>query len=135
MALSWTSLLLRDAAAWALTAMVVTGTLAVLVDVPLLLVRDAKVSTALATGLFAAGLAAGLAAPLALLLAALAALVRWIWLRFGRRWAAFAPVVLVSLPVGWLLGMPAITKDFTGRLLMVLGFVATMMAIVAAGRT
>ena len=34
-ALSWTHLVLRDAAAWALTAMVVIGTLAVLVDVPL----------------------------------------------------------------------------------------------------
>jgi hypothetical protein len=134
-ALSWTSLLLRDAAAWALTAMVVTGTLAVFVDVPLLLFRDARVSTALATGLFAAGLAAGLAAPLALLLAALAALVRWIWLRFGRRWAAFAPVVLVSLPVGWLLGMPAVTKHFAGRLAMILAFVAAMVAIVAAGRS
>jgi hypothetical protein len=134
-ALSWTTMLLRDAAAWALTAMVVTGTLAVLVDIPLLLLRNARASTALATGLFAAGLAAGLAAPLALLLAALAALVRWIWLRFGRRWAAFAPVVLVSLPVGWLLGMPAVTKHFTGRLVMILGFVAVMVAIVAAGRS
>jgi hypothetical protein len=134
-ALSWTSLLLRDAAAWALTAMVVTGALAIAVDVPLLLLRNARLSTALATGLFASGLAAGLAAPLALLLAALAALVRWIWLRFGRRWAAFAPVVLVSLPVGWVLGMPAVTKHFAGRLAMVVAFVTTMVAIVAAGRS
>jgi hypothetical protein len=134
-ALSWSSLLMRDAAAWALTAMVVTGALAIAVDIPLLLLRHAKLSTALATGLFASGLAAGLAAPLALLLAALAAVVRWIWLRFGRRWAAFAPVVMVSLPVGWVLGMPAITKHFVGRLAMVLGFVACMLAIVAAGRS
>jgi hypothetical protein len=126
---------MRDAAAWALTAMVVTGTLAVLVDVPLLLLRHARLSTALATGLFAAGLAAGLAAPLALLLAALAALVRWIWLHYGRRWAALAPVVLVSLPVGWLLGMPAATTHLAARLAMVLGFVAAMVAIVAAGRS
>src|SRR4051812_9886826 len=113
----------------------VTGTLAVLVDVPLLLFSHASASTALATGLFASGLAAGLAAPLALLLAALAGLVRWIWLRFGRRWAAFAPVGLVSGPVGWLLGMPAVTKHFGGRLAMVAAFVVTMVAIVAAGRS
>jgi hypothetical protein len=134
-ALSWSSLLLRDAAAWALTAMLVTGVLAIAIDIPILLLRHAKLSTALATGLFASGLAAGLAAPLALLLAALAALVRWIWLRFGRRWAAFAPVVLVSLPVGWVLGMPAVTKHFAGRLAMVAAFVGSMVAIVAAGRS
>src|SRR5690349_18243659 len=102
---------MRDAAAWALTAMVVTGALAIAVDIPLLLIRHAKLRTALA------------------------AVVRWIWLRFGRRWAAFAPVVLVSLPVGWVLGMPAVTKHFAGRLAMVVGFVASMVAIVAAGRS
>jgi hypothetical protein len=134
-ALSWSSLLLRDAAAWALTAMAVTGLLAVLVDVPLLLASHASATTALATGLFASGLAAGLAAPLALLLAGLAAVVRWIWLRFNRRWAAFAPVVMVSLPVGWVLGVPRDTQQVAGRLAMVLGFVLAMVAIVAAGRS
>jgi hypothetical protein len=134
-ALSWTSLLLRDAAAWALTAMVVTGTLVVLVDVPLLLLRQARPSTALATGLFGAGLTAGLAAPLALLLTALATVVRSIWLRFGRRWAAFIPVVLVSLPVGWALAMPTVTKLSAGRLALVGAFVTAMVAIVGAGRS
>src|SRR3954466_4880227 len=89
-AIRWSSLLLRDAAAWALTTMVVTGALAVSIDLPLLLLGGSSLMTALATGIFASGLAAGLAAPLALLLAALAAVVRWIWLRFGRRWAALA---------------------------------------------
>lgn len=134
-AIRWSSLLMRDAAAWALTAMLVTAALAIAVDIPFLLLRGASAGTALATGLFASGLAAGLAAPLALLLAALAALVRWIWLRFGRRWAAIAPVVMVSLPIGWLMGIPAGTRHFYGRLAMVLAFVAAMVAIVAAGRS
>src|SRR4051812_39162900 len=114
----------------------VTGTLAVLVDVPLLLFSHASASTALATGIFASGLAAGLAAPLALLLAALAAVVRWIWLRFGRRWAALAPVVLVSLPIGWGLAMPPDTKHFYARLAMIVAFTLVRMPsspLVAAG--
>ena len=45
--------------------------------------------------------------------------------------ADFPGVVLVSLPVGWLLGMPAVTKHFGGRLAMIGAFVGAMVAIVA----
>jgi sulfatase-like protein len=133
--LSWTSLVLHDASAWAVTAMLLTSALALMVDVPVLLGGGAPVGIALATGLFAAGLAAGLAAPLCLLLAALAALVRWIWLQFGRRWAAIVPVLLLSLPVGWMLAMPAQAGHRGGRVLMVATFTAAMVTIVAAGRS
>jgi arylsulfatase A-like enzyme len=133
--LSWTSLVMHDAAAWAVTAMVLTSALALCIDVPLLLVGGSSVGIAVATGLFAAGLAAGLAAPLALFLAALAALVRWIWLRFGRRWAGVVPVVLLAVPVGWILGVPPGTKHFGARVLMVASFTIAMVAIVAAGRS
>jgi hypothetical protein len=134
-AYSWLSLVLHDAAAWAVTAMLVTSALAAGIDVPMVLAGGASIGIALATGLFAAGLAAGLAAPLCALLAALAAMVRWIWLRFGRRTAAFVPVLLLSGPVGWLLAIPPMTKHFGARLIMVGGFVVAMVTIVAAGRS
>jgi choline-sulfatase len=134
-AYSWLSLVLHDAAAWAVTAMAVVSTLAVVIDVPMVIAGGVSPRIAVATGVFAAGLAAGLAAPLCALLAGLAAMVRWIWLRFGRRTAAFVPVLLLSGPVGWLLAVPPMTKHFGARVVMVSAFVVAMVSIVAAGRS
>src|SRR4051794_28512621 len=72
----WFALLLREAAAWSLTAMLVTSAFAFTVDVPLLLTGGASARVALATGLFAAGLGMLLTIPAAVPLAAIAALVR-----------------------------------------------------------
>jgi arylsulfatase A-like enzyme len=132
----WLLTILRQAASWSVTGMVVVLALAVTVDATLLLSAGATLRVTLGTVLFTAGLGGLLAVPMALPFSALATVARHLDVAGRRPIAALALVFVLSAATAWIVGVRPTVEQLERSVPIVLFFAvpATTLAAAARGR-